>query len=60
LACRQALGSDVPLKLSFVLKLSESIWKFKSVAGQWKGIVSPNPQRALVFPLQVLALRATE
>jgi hypothetical protein len=41
---RQALGSEVPLKLSFPLKLSESFGKFPYVAGQWKGIMAPSAE----------------
>jgi hypothetical protein len=34
LVCREALGSDVPLKLSIVLELSESPRKLKYFMGQ--------------------------
>jgi hypothetical protein len=43
LVCRKALGSDVPLKLSIVLQLSESPRKLKHFMGQWKRVV---PKRA--------------
>jgi hypothetical protein len=51
LVCRKALGSDVPLKLSVVLELSESPRKLNYFMGQWKRVVSPNAQRAIVFLL---------
>ena len=58
--CRQALGSDVPLKLSIVFELSKPPRGLKYFIRQWKRVVSPNAQRAIVFPLQLLHLLAKD
>jgi hypothetical protein len=58
LVCKKALGGDIPLKLSIVFELSKPPRRLKYFMGQWKRVVSPNAQRAIVFPLQLLHLLA--
>jgi hypothetical protein len=57
LMIRQPHGSSVPVKLSFVPKLSDLFWGFTHLIACWKHIVRPDAQRAFVLPFQLPELR---
>ena len=48
LVVRQPHGSNVPLKLGFVPKLSDLFWRFTRLIAHWKHILRPDAQRAFV------------
>ena len=60
LVVRQPLGSNVPLKLGVVPKLSDLFWRFTRLITRRKRIVRPDAQRALVLEFQLVELPTTE
>jgi hypothetical protein len=60
LMVRQPHASNVPLKLSFVPKLSDLFWRFTHLIACWKHIVCPDAQRAFVLPSQFVELPTGE
>jgi hypothetical protein len=57
---RQPPGSNVPLKLGFVPKLSDLFWRFTRLITRWKDIVRPHAQRAFLLGFQLVELPTTE
>jgi hypothetical protein len=60
LMVRQPHGSNVPLKLRVVPKLSDLLWRFTRLIRRWKHIVRPDAQRAFVLEFQLVGLPTTE
>ena len=52
----QPHGSNVPVKLSFIPKLSDLFWRFTRLIMRSKHIVRPDAQRAFVLPFQLAGL----